>query len=234
MARESDLHNPLVTYLRGQGYTVHAEVGHCDLVARRGEELVVVELKQRITVALLVQAAARKEITDSVYIAVPVPPGRSAPPNFKGIRQLLRRLEVGCILVDRMKTKTRVRVALHPYPFRERRAPARRRAILREIDGRYGEFDLAGQPVTSERITAYKQTSLLIAALLDEHGPLAPRQLRELGAGGKTQSILSANLYGWFDHPQRGIYRLSEAGREALHLYRPVVEQIRDGSRRSP
>jgi hypothetical protein len=226
MGREADLHEPLAVYLQGQGYTVHAEVRNCDLVARKGEELLVVELKQRMSLALLVQATARKEITESVYVAVPVPPGRKTPPNFKGVKQLLRRLEIGCILVDRMKTKTRVRVVLHPLPFHERGKPSRRRAILREIDGRYGEFNRAGEPVTTERITAYKQEALKIAALLEERDILSPRQLRGLGAGGKTQEILSANLYGWFDHPRRGAYRLNCAGREALQHYRRVTDRI--------
>ena len=226
MASESDLHGPLATYLKGQGYTVHAEVKHCDLVARKGEELIVVELKQRLSLALIVQAADRKEITDAVYIAVPVPPGRSAPPNFKGIKRLLRRLEIGCILVDRMKTKTRIRITLHPLPFSQPRAPSRRRAILREIDGRYGEFDRAGQPVTEERITAYKQTAIRIAAHLAEAGSASPKTLRRLGTGEKTQAILSANLYGWFERPRRGVYRLSGAGRKALEHYRFVLERI--------
>jgi hypothetical protein len=230
MARESDLHEPLVTYLRGQGYTVHAEVRHCDLVARKGDELLVVELKNRLSLALLVQAAERKEYADSVYIAVPVPPGRSAPPNFKGVKRLLRRLEVGCILVDRMKRKTRVRIALHPYPFRERSAPAKRRAIIREIDGRYGEFDLAGQPVTTERITAYKQAAIRIAALLESHAPASPGELRKLGTGEKTQAILSANLYGWFERPRRGQYLLSEAGRAALRRYAELRQALFDGA----
>ena len=71
--KESQLFPPLKRYLEAQGYTVHGEVKNCDIVARRGEELLVVELKSAISLNLLIQAGERKELSDSVYIAVPVP-----------------------------------------------------------------------------------------------------------------------------------------------------------------
>ncbi len=44
--READLYPPLKAYLEAQGYEVKAEIGDCDLLARRGgEPPVVVELK---------------------------------------------------------------------------------------------------------------------------------------------------------------------------------------------
>ncbi len=224
--KESELYPPLRAYLEAQGYRVHSEVRGCDLVARRGEELIVVELKSSFSLALLAQAAERKELTDSVYVAVPVPEGKRLPANYRRTKGLLRRLELGCILIDLLKTKRKIRLSLHPEPFVERRSPKRRRALLREIDGRYAEFDLAGQPSTTERITAYKQQSIRIAMLLAEHGPLSPKALRDLGASGKSQPILSANVYGWFDRRRRGVYALNEAGREALAHYREVVDAI--------
>ena len=119
-------------------------------------------------------------------------------------------------------------MVLQPYPFLERKSGKKRRAVLREIDGRYAEFDLAGQPSKDERISAYKQQALLIACRLKERGPLSPRRLRELGTSERTQSILSANLYGWFDHPERGLYLLNEAGEKALENYVEVLSKIRE------
>lgn len=226
--KESDIYYPIKQYLEGQGYTVHGEVKNCDIVARKEDDIIVVELKNRISLALLAQAAERKELTDSVYIGVPVPEGKKAPPNFRRTKRLLRRLELGCILVDMMKTKTRVRILLHPSSFMQVRRHKKRRALIREIDGRFAEFDLAGQPVTRERITAYKQQSLYIALQLSRNGASSPRMLREAGCSDKTQSILSANLYGWFDRVRRGVYTLNKAGTEALHSYRAVIEKIED------
>jgi len=226
--RETDLFPPLKKWLEGQGYSVHGEVQNCDIAARKGEELVIVEMKKNFTLALLTQAVSRKEITDSVYVAVPVPPGKKIPPNFRRVKELLRRLEVGCILVDFMKTKTRVRIELHPLPVSPRSRPGKKRAILREIDGRYAEFNRGGEPSRTEKITAYKQEALRTALLLSRHGSSSPRRLRTLGASDRVQLILSRNVYGWFERIERGVYRLHGAGEKALDHYREVISQIEE------
>jgi hypothetical protein len=225
--KESDLYPPVRRYLEAQGYSVHSEVAGCDIVAKRGDEMLVVELKRKISLALLAQAAERKKISDSVYIAVPVPAGRRVPGNFRRTKALLRRLEIGCILIEELKTKRKIRTVLHPLPFTERKSPKKTRAVLREIDGRFAEFDLAGQPSTRERIGAYKQQAIETAFLLRRYGPLSPKALREHGSSEKTQQILSANVYGWFERPRRGIYRLAAAGEEALDRYPEVIAALR-------
>ena len=62
--------------------------------------------------------------------------------------------------------------------------------------------------------------------LLAEHGPLSPKELRGLGASAKSQPILSANVYGWFERQRRGVYTINGSGLEALEHYREVVESI--------
>jgi len=218
--KEEDLYKPLQIYLEKQGYTVRAEVKDCDLIAVKGDEMSIVELKTRVTTTLLIQAAKRKDICDSVYIAVPLLPGKKSLPNHRGLLQLLRRLEVGLILVRFMKTKTRVEVLLHPVPFEKRMRRRKQAAILREINGRYGEFNKGGVPSTTEKISAYKQESIKIGFMLKDSGPQSPKNLRERGArADKTQGILSKNFYGWFDKQSRGIYQLNQAGEEALDRY---------------
>ncbi|MFW5769635.1 MAG: DUF2161 family putative PD-(D/E)XK-type phosphodiesterase, partial [Spirochaetota bacterium] len=118
---------------------------------------------------------------------------------------------------------------LQPRDPIRRRARRARRSIIREIDGRYAEFDSAGAPAAGGRMSSYRQESLLIAALLDREGPLSPRELRALGTSEKTGRILSANLYGWFDRIVRGVYELNPAGREALENYAAEVERIKEG-----
>lgn len=224
--KESDMFPLLKTYLEGQGYSVHAEVKNCDIAARKGDDLVLVEMKTSLSLALISQAVERKEITDAVYIAVPVPPGKQLPPNFRRIKSVLRRLEIGCILLDFMKTKERVRIELHPLPYAPRRRHNRRRAILREIDGRYAEFNRGGEPSGTEKITAYKQEALRIARLLSHHGACSPKKIRSLGGSEKTQTILSRNVYGWFDKIDRGLYCLDSSGEEALTLYSEILRKI--------
>ncbi len=224
--KESDLFHPLKTYLNGQGYSVHAEVRNCDVVARKEDEIIIIELKTGISLNLLIQATERKEVCESVYIAVPVPIGREVPPNFKRVKKLLRRLEIGCILVDFLKTKTKIRVELHPSPYIPRQQHKKRQAILREIDGRYAEFNIGGEAVAKEKITAYKQEALRIAHELSINGPSSPAQLRGLGISEKAQIILSKNVYGWFERQQRGIYQLHAAGKKALSHYEYVIHSF--------
>jgi len=224
--REQDMHIPLSEYLKHQGYTVNSEVRNCDLVARKKDDIIIIELKTRITVSLLVQAAARKELNDAVYIAVPIPSGKNSLPNMKGIRKLLRRMEIGLICVRFLKTKTRIEVEEHPIPFTPRRRHKKREAILREIDGRYAEFNTSGSPTSSGRITAYRQEALRIAHYLYNTTASSPKMLRNLGCNDKTQQILSDNVYGWFERISRGTYKLSSEGETALSTYSYIIEKI--------
>ncbi|MFO7319365.1 MAG: hypothetical protein C0P71_006500, partial [Bacillota bacterium] len=74
--RESRLYQPVKEFWAAQGYTVRGEVEGCDLVACRGEDVVVVELKGSMNLSLILQGLNRKAITDRVYLAVPTPKGR--------------------------------------------------------------------------------------------------------------------------------------------------------------
>lgn len=227
--RETDLFEPLRKYFLGQGYSVHSEVKNCDLIARKGDEVIIVELKTGFSLSLVYQAIRRQGISDSVYVAIPVPEGKKTPPNLSSMKHLLSRLELGLILVRFLKTKVKVEIALHPREPVRRHARRARAAVIREIDGRYAEFDSAGAPAAEGRMTAYRQESLLIALLLARNGLLSPKMLREKGTSEKTGRILSANLYGWFDRIERGVYELNDAGRAALLLYSGDVEKILGG-----
>ncbi len=224
--RETDLFTPLKTYLEGQGYSVHSEVKNCDIVAKKGTELIIVELKKQFSVALLAQAVKRKEVCDSVYVALPVPEGRARPPNLPAAKTILRRLEIGLILVDFKKTKTKIEVLLHPAPFNLRRRHRKRRAIISEIDGRFAEFDTAGSPASQEKISAYKQQAIRIAYFLEKTGPASPKKIKTLSGSDKAQSILSSNFYGWFIRVERGVYALNSAGKKSLKRYASLFSDL--------
>lgn len=231
--KETDLDEPVRKWLDGQGYEVSCEVKNCDIVARKGDELLIVELKTRFSLDLVYQAVNRKAITDSVYVAVPVPAGKKYIPRYKEVKKLLSRLETGLILVRFMKSKTKVEVVLHPVPFSPRKAHRRRASIIREIDGRYAEFNKAGSASGDRKINSYKQQALVIAWMLKEKGDQSPAALCKYGAGSKTQQILSGNVYGWFDRVSRGIYTLNPAGEQALDMYKAVVENLTDSFQQS-
>lgn len=227
--KESDLFNPLQKYLSGQGYEVYSEVKNCDLVATRGEEMLIVEIKMRMSLQLILQAVSRQELNDSVYVAVPLTSGRSYPANFTGIKKLLRRLGIGLIYVRLMKTKSRVEVALHPQDPRLFNIPSRKHNIIREINGRYAEFNKAGEAAKIEKITAFKQLSIRIAVELKKRESASPAQLQKAGLPAKTGRVLSQNVYGWFERVERGVYRISSAGISALERYPEVIRKIPSG-----
>ncbi|MEO0980303.1 MAG: hypothetical protein AAFY24_23775, partial [Pseudomonadota bacterium] len=66
---ETELYQPVKSFLADQGYEVKAEVGAADIVACRGDEdPVIVELKTGFTLGLFHQAIARPTVTDAVYV----------------------------------------------------------------------------------------------------------------------------------------------------------------------
>lgn len=230
--RETDLYGPVRDWLVARGYTVRSEVKDCDIAATRDDDLVVVELKRRFSVDLLLQATQRQRVADSVYVALPKPASWPRGARWRRIEHLLRRLELGLILVSFATPVPVVDVAFDPQPCVRRRDTRQRRAILREIAGRSGDHNQGG---SSRRgiLTAYREQAIYIACCLDMYGPLSPAQLRELGAGPKAQSIVRRNVYGWFERVRVGVYGLKTEGQEALAAYADLVAQFRavlDGS----
>ncbi len=227
LMKETELDMPIRLWLENQGYAVSCEVKNCDIVARKDDELIIVELKTRFSLDLVYQAVSRKRLTDSVYVAVPLPQGKKNISRYKDVKRLLARLEVGLIIVRFMKTKTRVELISHPVKYSARKAVRRRDAIIREIDGRYSEFNKGGSTVLDRRVSSYKQQALAAAIILQGKDGLSPSAIRKSGGGVKTQQILSVNVYGWFDKISRGVYSLNNAGYEALVVYKDIVQEIK-------
>ena len=76
---ETDLYEPVKTYLEARGYQVKSEVAAADVVARKGDAPpLIVELKTSFSLALLHQACARLALSDDVYVCVPRQSGRSS------------------------------------------------------------------------------------------------------------------------------------------------------------
>lgn len=221
---ERDLAAPVVEYWRSLGYTVRAEVKHCDLVAVRGDELIAVELKLTIGLKLLVQAARRQQAADFVYVAVTRPLRGLHSGSFRGVLHLLRRLELGLILVDLRSNPPAVEVALQPNSQAGRRKSKARREMVDEVSRRSVDLNTAGS-TRRELMTAYREHALRLAHELSLAGPLTARQLRERGAGPKTYATLYRNVYGWFARQGRGLYALSPAGQEALVKHAALTAQ---------
>ncbi|MCH7908323.1 MAG: hypothetical protein IIB38_01755 [Candidatus Hydrogenedentes bacterium] len=224
--RETELYAPVRDYLTELGYTVRGEVKGCDIAAVRDKELIVVELKRTLSIDLLIQATQRQTAADAVYIAIPRPAKMTRNGRWRGIKRLLRRLELGLIIVTFTSDGAEVRLVEHPVLAAKRRDRKRHRVILRELAGRSGDHNVGGMN-RKKVLTAYRESALRIACCLERFGPMSPKDLRALETGTKTQRILHRNVYGWFDRVERGVYEVNASGREALDEYPELVPAIR-------
>ena len=230
---ESDLAEPLCRWLIDQGYRVRSEVKDCDIAAVKGDELLIIELKKTLNLALVVQAVRRQRITDSVYCAVPRPSNKwKWWKESRGAFHLLRRLELGLVLVSLSRGKPPVEVVFHPLPFSRRKRAPSRRAVLEEIAHRTGDFNRAGSN-RQKLVTAYRENAIHIACCLARGGAMAPAALRELGTGPKTLSILRLNPYGWYERVGYGMYALTSRGREELKDYPRLARRYQARLRRA-
>jgi len=212
---EVDLYGPVKRFLEAQGYVVKGEIGPCDIVAVRGDEgPVVVELKERLNLALLLQAVDRLSVSDAVYIAFRIGKGHSASwrSRRKQVTSLLRRLGLGLLTVS---ARGRVVPVLDPAPYRPKPNAPRRERLLKEFAERVGDPEAGGSP-SRLRLTAYRQDALRCARELADVGVLKLSVLRERTGVSRAGPILRDNHYGWFDRVRVGHYDLSPKGQRDL------------------
>ena len=225
---EAALYSPVKQFLERQGYEVKGEVRGCDLVARRGDEPpVIVELKLRFNLALVLQGVDRLALTERVYLAVPRPErhARGGPlaPERPEIRKLCRRLGLGLMLVG--LTRKTVEILEEPVPYRPRQAKSRALRLLDEFSRRVGDANVGGA-VGVPVVTAYRQDALRCARVLSLYGPMRLGVLRALAGVPRAARILQRNVYGWFDRIERGTYRLTPEGDQALSRFAEAIPAI--------
>lgn len=220
--RETDLYQPIKAYLEAHDYAVQAEVKHCDIVARKGDQLVVVELKTSINLTLLVQATRRQSITDAVYVAVPAT-GNPRNRHWRGVMDILKRLQLGLLTVSESPLGLRVTKLFDPVPA-DRLKAKQQAAIIHELQGRSNSYNIGGSH-QRKLITAYREHAIFLGCCLRQFGPLTPKQLRHLGGNTKTTSILSDNHYAWFERVRRGVYALTTEGEAGLDEHPQLCEQ---------
>ncbi|MES5098591.1 DUF2161 domain-containing phosphodiesterase [Agrobacterium sp. BA1120] len=209
---ETSLYLPVKAFLESAGYLVKGEIAGCDLVGISGDEppvVVICELKMSFNLEVVLQAVDRAAIADEVWIAAKISAKGRGREADKRYRDLCRRLGIGMLGISDRGDVSVIVASVTPMP---RTNPKRRSRLVREHQKRRGDPVLGGStrvPV----MTAYRQQALGCAAAL-LNGPLRVRDIRAgVPEAGK---ILLSNVYGWFERMDRGVYGLTDAGRDAL------------------
>ena len=210
MAREADLYPPVKAYLQRQGYEVKGEVGAADVVARRGEDVVVVELKLGFSLTLFHQGIERLAVTDLVYVAVPS--GGKAKALKTNVK-LARRVGLGVMTV-RLRDG-HVEVLADPGPYAPRKSRKKATRLLRAFDRLQGDPN-AGGATRHGLVTGYRQDALRCARFLVVHGPSRGAKVKEWAEVPDATRIMADDHYGWFCRVSRGVYDLTDAGRQGL------------------
>ena len=180
------------------------------------------------------QATKRQRLTNQVYVAIPKPKISFRSKKWKDTCHLVRRLELGLIIVSFQEEVAVAEIIFHPTSFDRKksmqRSTKKRSDMLTEIAGRLSDFNIGGSSQT-KIITAYKENCIHIACCFLHYGPLSPKSLREMGTGEKTFTILNKNYYGWFDRVSRGIYTINDTGKNELgaipELYSHYCEVVK-------
>jgi hypothetical protein len=229
--RESDLYAPVRDWLKEQGFAPKAEVKDVDIVALKGDTVLAVELKSILNLDVILQAVDRQRISDIVYIGVPKKGRLLFTKRWKMLIHLLKRLELGLLLVTMKGEISLVEEAIKPVEFDRYKSVSqtrkKRENIVKEYDKRKGDYNIGGVNRT-KILTAYRESSLMIAYLMSLNGPLSVKKLKELGSDSKkTADIISKNFYGWFEKEDRGVYKLSVKGSDALIDYKSFINIVK-------
>lgn len=224
MISEKDLYVPVKALFEKMGYQVNAEVKDCDITAVNEDELIIIELKRNLSVALLAQGLKRQKTGSTVYVAVPKP-AKYSPKKYRDTLYVLKKLELGLVFVSLIGEYSFAEIIYDPVPFKpSAKNYKKRKSIINEINGRTIDTNTGG--VTGTKIaTAYTEKCIKIACILDIYGNLSPKQVREYGGDEKCGVIMRMNAYGWFSHIDKGLYGITVKGRKGLLEY-PELEQF--------
>lgn len=210
MTREADLYAPIKAFLTRQGYDVKGEVGAADVVARRGTETLIVELKLGFSLALFHQGIDRLALTDLVYLAVPAGGKAKA---LKANVKLARRIGLGVMTV-RFRDG-HVEVLAEPGAYRPRKSPKKQARLKKAFDRLDGDPNDGGA-TRYGLVTGYRQDALKCARFLAVHGASAGAKVKDWAEVPDATRIMRDDHYGWFRKVSRGVYDLTDDGRKGL------------------
>lgn len=223
--QENDLYLPIKEFLSNLNYEVKGEIKNCDIVAKKDDTIIIIELKLTLNITLLLQAVDRFTLADIVYIAIPKQ-ATIFKKQHKQIKKLIARLGLGLIVVDIQPTQQYVEIISDPKDYIPRKNLRKQKALLKEFTERQGDTQKGGSTRKKAGLTAYRQRSIRIADYLTRHMTVKGVEVKNAISEPQATSMLNQNYYGWFDKVERGIYQLSEKGRDELPDWQYKMNKI--------
>ena len=185
----------------------------------------IVELKTSFSLALILQGVRRLSVTDAVYVAAPPFKGKSARHQVRDITALCRRVGLGLMFVRTDPTPA-VDIVCDPEPYQPRKNKRRQGRLLREFERRVGDPNAGGSSTRVPRMTAYRQDALRCARYLAEHGVTKGAVIAREVCVPKATALMYRDVYGWFERPEKGCYRLSPKGHAALEQFADALKRL--------
>ncbi|MGM0436541.1 MAG: DUF2161 family putative PD-(D/E)XK-type phosphodiesterase [Bacillota bacterium] len=224
---EKDMYPVLKRYFESKGFTVKSEIHDVDIMALKDDLSILIEMKTSLNTRLMAQGLRRKGLGDLVYLSIPKPTDKVLNSQlFKDKRMILKHLEIGLILVDFNYEMATILQDPTEYPARIKHK--RRAKMLKEFKERRTASNIGGSNKI-KIITAYRELALLALDYMKD-SPKTTKELREYTNRQKIVSILQKNYYGWFNRVERGVYEITNTGRQALKDYANIIEKLKDSN----
>ena len=217
--KETDLYPLLKSYFENQGFFVQAEVNDIDIVAKKDDLIIIVEMKTQLNLKLIYQGCQRQLINENVYIAVPRINNKK---TYKERLYILRRLNLGLLIVD--IDKQTVEAVIDPTEFVRKKSKKKKQKLLKEINQRVTNINIGGTS-KSKLVTSYRERVIRIAFYLRD-GEKTTKELKELSGVVNSTQYLQKNYYKWFYNVSRGVYALTEQGINELEKYKELFEEL--------
>jgi len=209
--KEKDLYLPIKGFLTHLGYEVKGEIKDCDIVAKKDDTIIIIELKLTLNIALLLQAVERFTLADTVYIAIPKQ-ASVFKKQSKQVKKLIARLGIGLIVVDMQQAQQYVEVINDPNDYTPRKNKRKQSALLKEFSNRIGDPQKGGSTRQQAGLTAYRQRCIRVADYLSKQTSGKGAEIKKAINEPQATLFLSKDYYGWFNKVDRGVYKISEKG----------------------
>ena len=221
--KETELYAPVKKLFLSQGFDVKGEVKDIDVIAYHQDVMIGAELKTKVSLKLIYQAIDRQKVLDQVYIAIPKDAIYQSKSLYRNFTHLLKRLEIGLIIVNGDSAEVIIEAVPFDRNLSRSRYKKRKTMLDKELRLRKNNKNVGG--TNGKKITRYKELVIDIGNYLISNTKASPKEIKEKTGIEKTASILQKNYDGYFQRVERGIYQLTEKGKNDIMKLKKQLEE---------